>query len=119
MRKNNYQKGQEGEEIAQKYLQKNHYHVLTTNFKAQGGEVDIIAISPQKQLVAVEVKSFYIQGDEWAEQITMEKKSKIEKTIKVFAHQHKMFKYPICLEIIAVFLPEKKVQHFQEEFFDL
>jgi len=48
--------GLEGEKEAERYLKKKGYAILTKNFRAPGGEVDIIA-RDGKTLVFVEVKS--------------------------------------------------------------
>ena len=49
-------KGDIGENIACKYLIKNHYKILERNFKNSIGEIDIIA-RHKKEIVFVEVKS--------------------------------------------------------------
>ncbi len=52
------QKGDKGEDIAEKYLQKNNFKVLTTNYRFLKAEVDIIAIDlTDNELVFVEVKT--------------------------------------------------------------
>lgn len=48
--------GDEGERIAQKYLQRKGYHILETNYLKPFGEIDIIAEN-QGGLVFVEVKT--------------------------------------------------------------
>jgi len=57
MGKESYELGQQGEEIAAKYLQQNGYEVVERNFHSQQGEVDIIA-REGAFLVFVEVKSY-------------------------------------------------------------
>ncbi len=50
------QTGNEGEDQAAAYLQKNGYRIIARNFLAVGGELDIVA-QYQKTLVFVEVKT--------------------------------------------------------------
>jgi len=50
------QKGDEGEEVAFLYLQKNGYKILDRNYENRFGEIDIIA-KKGKTVVFVEVKS--------------------------------------------------------------
>lgn len=50
--------GDVGEKQAQKYLKKNKYKILETNYKNKIGEIDIICFDKvEKQLVFVEVKA--------------------------------------------------------------
>ncbi|MCL2851041.1 MAG: YraN family protein [Firmicutes bacterium] len=41
--------GNQGEAIAISYLEKNRFQIIETNFKLKFGEIDIIAIKPNKQ----------------------------------------------------------------------
>jgi len=52
------QKGDKGEGVAIKYLEKNNFKILTTNYRFLKSEVDIIAIDlTVNELVFVEVKT--------------------------------------------------------------
>ncbi len=51
-----HQIGQRGEELAANFLQKKGYRILERNFRAGGGEIDIIA-REKNILVFVEVKA--------------------------------------------------------------
>jgi len=47
-----------GESLAEKYLQQNDYIVVQKNFRTRFGEIDIIAISPDKKFLCfIEVKT--------------------------------------------------------------
>lgn len=50
--------GNQGEELACKFLQNNGYKVLERNFRIRGGEIDIIA-KDGEEIVFVEVKARY------------------------------------------------------------
>lgn len=49
--------GASGEAQAQKFLKRQHYKILETNYKNRLGEIDIIARTKDKTLVFVEVKT--------------------------------------------------------------
>ena len=49
--------GKHGEAMAVEFLRQKGYQILETNFRKRVGEVDIIAMSPQKQYVFIEVKA--------------------------------------------------------------
>lgn len=49
--------GKKGEDIAAEYLKDKGYKILERNYRKQYAEIDIIATSPDKILVFVEVKT--------------------------------------------------------------
>ncbi len=49
--------GQLGEQVAARFLQKNGYRIIQKNFLIRGGQIDLITMSPQSNLVFVEVKT--------------------------------------------------------------
>mgnify|MGYP000688821044 CR=1 FL=1 len=53
---NNHILGKIGEKIAVKYLQKQNYEIITTNFYTRKGEIDIIA-KQDKEIIFIEVKT--------------------------------------------------------------
>ena len=55
MKKQNYNKGRQGEEIAREYLTKRGFEWIESNYKNELGEIDLI-MSKDKWLVFVEVK---------------------------------------------------------------
>lgn len=84
MKKSTYIFGKIGEKVAQDYLLKKGYQILTTNFRLRQGEIDIIA-AKNKTLVFVEVKlknNFSPGLPE--EMITPKKVAKIKKMAEYF-----------------------------------
>lgn len=51
------QTGKIGEDAAVQYLLNSDYEILNRNFRTRRGELDIVALSPTKELVFVEVKT--------------------------------------------------------------
>jgi len=49
--------GDKGEEIAEEFLKKKKYKILEKNYLIRQGEIDIVALSPEKEIVFVEVKT--------------------------------------------------------------
>ena len=49
--------GKLGEDIASKYLRGKRYKIIERNYRKKWGELDIIAIAPNKVLVLIEVKT--------------------------------------------------------------
>ena len=55
--KTNVKTGNTGENIAVSFLERNDYKILQRNWRSRSGEIDIIAVDPDRTLVFVEVKS--------------------------------------------------------------
>ena len=58
MKKNNFEKGKEGERLASDYLKNKGYEILENNWRFSRNEIDIIA-KEQDTIVIVEVKYRY------------------------------------------------------------
>lgn len=86
------QTGHLGEDLACAYLLKKHYKIIERNFRRPWGELDIIAITPDKTLVFIEVKAIYQSGDfsdiNSEEQMTNAKIRKFKKAAALFAGKH-------------------------------
>lgn len=59
MQTDNYRQklGRLGEKLACQFLQKQGYQLIHKNFLIRGGQIDLIMLSPQHNLVFVEVKT--------------------------------------------------------------
>lgn len=80
--------GQLGEDIAERYLKKKRYKIIERNYREKWGEIDIIAKSPKKVLVFVEVKTVsgpdpYVEAEE---QLTKSKLTKLQRTAELYAN---------------------------------
>lgn len=85
-------KGYVGEEVASDYLENLGYTILQKNFQCKGGEIDIIAQSPQQEIVFVEVK-FYEENN-WChplESITKLKQKRLINAAKFYLLKHQSF----------------------------
>lgn len=49
--------GNLGEDFTAKYLEKRHYKILDRNWRIREGEIDLVALSPEGEIVFVEVKT--------------------------------------------------------------
>jgi len=55
--------GKLGEDLACEYLKRLKYKIINRNFKRSWGELDVVAIAPDKTLVFVEVKTMGVGFD--------------------------------------------------------
>lgn len=78
--------GQEGEEVAAKYLLTHGFEILTRNYRTRLGEIDIIA-KEKKTIVFVEVKTrTRIDFGYPAEFVTRSKQQKLIKAAVYYLH---------------------------------
>ncbi|MBU3964990.1 YraN family protein [Patescibacteria group bacterium] len=85
--------GDLGEKIAQEYLEKQGYKILDRNYSKRWGEIDLIAESPEKELVFVEIKtrefknhpSVFLPEDS----VNFSKQQKLIKTARTFLYENK------------------------------
>ncbi|MDD3145144.1 MAG: YraN family protein [Candidatus Gracilibacteria bacterium] len=109
-------KGDEGELIAIKYLQKNGYIIKDTNFKfGRFGEVDIVAFK-DGITVFLEVKYRHsIKFGTPEESITKSKLYKFRKTIEYYVVKNHLNFEKIRFDVITILKQEKsyKVTHYK------
>ncbi len=88
--------GKSGENLAANYLRKNGYRIIERNKKEKWGELDIIAVAPDKTLVFVEVKTIRknqnVDSDDQLrpeDQMTQSKMDKFGRTATLYAGSHR------------------------------
>jgi len=80
--------GKLGEDIATRYLKRKGYKIIKRNYRKKWGELDIVAMAPDKVLVFIEVKTVSgptpkIAGEE---QMTTSKTRKFRRAAEVYAN---------------------------------
>jgi len=110
--------GQFGEKIAEKFLRKKGYEILTTNFRLKWGEIDIVA-RKQEKIVFFEVKTiFEKQGFLPEDQITPKKKRNLQRACQIFLSQNNI---PLDsewqIDVLAIEISRHplvvKIRHFE------
>ena len=115
--------GQIGEEIAQNYLKKHHYSILTTHWQKRSGEIDIIAFdNTSKETVFVEVKTTSsLEFGFPEEKVNTTKIRKILKTALFYINEHQNVKrWRIDVISILINTSSKKahIKHYKNISFD-
>ncbi len=77
--------GREGEAFAAKYLEKMGYWIIDRNKRWRWGELDIIAVAPDKTLVFVEVKTTTPGAIKPEDEMTAAKIKKFRRTATIYA----------------------------------
>lgn len=116
MVKNNKNLGDLGESIARKYLEKNGYLILDTNYRALGTEIDIVA-KDLDELVFVEVKtrSSHRYGEAY-EAVNEFKIKNIIQTSISYIEKNMYYDLMVRYDIIEVYINEKKINHIKSAF---
>ena len=136
---NNSQTGKIGEDLACDYLKNKGYKILERNHRQKWGELDIIAIAPDKILVFVEVKTLRQNSGQAIRQygnaankllvvseaellpeenLTKAKLEKVKRTSQMFADQHpELIKEDKGwrIDLIAITLTDKEnqINHYE------
>jgi putative endonuclease len=118
--------GRLGEEMAQRYLTEKGYRIMTTNYRFQRSEVDIIAFLPDPdytrggELVFLEVKTRRGLGFGLPEEaVTPEKQRHLIRAAKAWLHENKMDRTPCRFDVLAINLSkdaEPEFHHIENAF---
>ena len=109
--------GKFGEYIAKKYLSKNNFDILETNYHSRYGEIDIICEN-NEHIIFVEVKSkFHSSWSNLSGRVNISKQNKILKTILLYLSENNINKQP-RIDVIEVMIFPKyyKINHIENAF---
>ncbi|MDR1863220.1 MAG: YraN family protein [Treponema sp.] len=108
-------KGRTGEAAAALYLESQGLKILERNFRAQPGEVDLVALDGET-LVFVEVKTWSFLGVDALEQGLNERKQRrIIETAKYFLDSHREYRY-MAIRFDVVFIAPQGITHLVSAF---
>lgn len=97
--------GKYGEDKAYEYLIKNNYKIIERNFLCKQGEIDIIAMSKEKELVFVEVKTRKnLKYGTPCEAVTPKKMKNIIFSSKYYIFLNKLYNINIRYDVIEVYV---------------
>ncbi len=109
--------GKFGENIAKKYLFKNNFSIIETNYHSRYGEIDIICENCE-YIIFVEVKSkFHSSCSNLSERVNISKRNKILKTILLYLSKNNINKQPRIDVIEVIIFPKSyKINHIENAF---
>ena len=97
--------GLRGEQLAVRYLYKQRYRIVATNYETKLGETDIIAIDRQKTLCFIEVKTRSPgQLLPPSEAVDFRKQQNLETNAAAFMRANKLEHLPYRFDFIEVIL---------------
>lgn len=114
--------GKYGEDLACNYLKTKKYRIIERNFRKPWGELDIIALAPDRTLVFIEVKTVQQYGNTGElnpeEQMTFSKMRKFKRTAELYAgERQELFndKKGWRLDLLALTITDKDfvIKHYE------
>ncbi|MEA3297960.1 MAG: YraN family protein [Chloroflexota bacterium] len=94
--------GRLGERLAAKFLRRRGYHIIETNFRCRGGEIDIIA-RQRDCLVFIEVRTRSSSSfGSPEESVTQAKRSKLIFTALTYISSHSKLPEQWRIDVVAV-----------------
>ena len=110
--------GQRGEDIAERYLTRRGYTIITNNWYRREGEIDIIAKDKNGCLVFVEVKTRRSTKYGLPEEaITPRKMRNLVRASEYYLMQKRLFDYPARIDVIAIMIDYStrhiRLKHFR------
>jgi len=119
MKTQNYQKGQQGEELAVAFLTNANYRVLDRNYKRSTGEIDIV-IQKEATIVFVEVK--YRKNLKYGfprEAVNLSKQKRIGKTALWYLKEKKLFDVSVRFDVLEIYFEDdgkRVINHYENAF---
>jgi putative endonuclease len=94
--------GRRGEQMAERYLLRLGYRIAARNFRAAGGEIDLVAVD-HGTVVFVEVKRRSGTGAGAPEEsVDDRKQERIRRAADAFAQRFKAGEHPMRFDVIAI-----------------
>ncbi len=115
--------GRAGERLAARYLRRLGYTIVAERYRCVRGELDLVAVTPDRTVVFVEVKTR--RGDSTIQPgaaVTAEKQRRVIRAAWQFRTEHRIKQHPVRYDVVAVTWPceggEPVVVHEQGAFSD-
>ncbi len=107
--------GRVGENMATRYLLENGYRILKRNYRATGGEIDIIA-KKGNHLAFVEVKSRRdAEFGYAAEAVNLPKQKRIIKAARAFIVRYTDYE-DISFDVCEVYTKDRRINYIEDAF---
>ncbi len=97
--------GKSGEALIAEYLSKKGYLIIDRNWRIKGGEIDLIASSPDGVIIFVEVKTRSSESfGHPLESINSEKQARLMRLALAWLLANKKWNYPYRIDCAAVIM---------------
>ncbi|MFM8751847.1 MAG: YraN family protein [Actinomycetota bacterium] len=95
--------GLRGEEFTVQHLSQHGFRIIDRNWRVKDGEIDIVALSPENEIVFVEVKSRSSAAfGEPLESISAEKLHRLQRLALAWLAMHQRLGHPYRVDVAGV-----------------
>ncbi|MBN2477199.1 MAG: YraN family protein [Pirellulales bacterium] len=113
--------GRRGEAAAARFLKRRGYRIVARGQRLRGGEIDIVAVAPNRTIVFVEVKTRETdQLGHPAEAVNAAKQRRLTRLAVTYLKCRGLLEYASRFDVIAVIWPKGKwfprIEHFENAF---
>lgn len=113
--------GSRSERAAVRYLKRQGFHILRRNYFCPHGEIDIIAATPDRCVVFVEVRSTEAESTSRpVESVDATKQKRLTDLALYFLQRHQLLENPARFDVIAISWPvgqrEPLIEHYPQAF---
>ena len=104
--------GRRGERVAARFLRRHGYRILGRNVRSKSGEIDLVALDPnRKTIVVVEVKSGSGGPIPPEVHVNFYKQRKLVVQAVTLAKKYRLTDRPFRIDVVAVDLPDEGGKH--------
>ena len=113
--------GQRGEAAAARFLRRRGYKIIARGDRHRRGELDLVAVDPDRTIVFVEVKTRKsADAGHPSEAVDANKQRRLTRLAVGFLKRHGLLEYPARFDVVAVTWPpgkrSPKIEHFENAF---
>ena len=112
--------GRRGEQRAAKHLKQHGYKILAKNLKNRFGEIDLIALAPdRKTIIIAEVKTAENENALPERRVNNQKQKRLINLAAQAVRRYQLQNHPIRFDVIAVNMPKNAkpmIRHYQGAF---
>lgn len=107
---NRHHLGITGEQLAQNFLAKKGYRILTTNYRSRYGEIDIVCLDGET-VVFVEVKTRSSEKfGTPTEAVTFRKRTRLRQLAQMYLITHNLETYPVRFDVLSLIFSSTRIE---------
>ena len=109
--------GQQGEQLAERYLKRRGFRIVARNFRAAGAEIDLVAMDGET-LVFIEVKRrIGTSAGTPGEAVDARKQEQIRRAARIFVGRYRANDHRMRFDVVAISGADRpQIEHLKDAF---
>ena len=109
--------GQQGEQLAERYLKRRGFRIVARNFRAAGAEIDLVAMDDET-LVFIEVKRrIGTSAGTPGEAVDARKQEQIRRAARIFVGRYRANDHRMRFDVVAISgAGRPQIEHLKDAF---